>query len=96
MIPTFSQDKSFFIKRSTTRVDRLSKGEVDEARSRRVREIHMWSIIREILSYSCFLWIVYAITYSSRNEQAFRQVNHLRQFFLNTRHVDQDYTKVKR
>jgi hypothetical protein len=90
-----NKDTSIFISRSHTRANRLTKYEVEEARSRRLRNIQMWSIIREILSYLFFLWIIYAISYSNRNENAFRQVNHLRRFFMNIGHVNHDYTKVK-
>ncbi len=72
----------------------MTKYEVEEARSRRVREVQMWSIIREILSYLCFLWLIYVITYSNNNQNAFRQVNHLRQYFMNIGHKKNDYTKV--
>jgi hypothetical protein len=77
------------------RAKRLTKYEVEEARRRRRKEIQMWSSIREILSYVCFLWIVYAVAYSNRNNNAFLQVNHLRHFFLNIGHSQYDYTKVK-
>jgi len=86
---------SVFISRSHARANRLTKSEVEEARNRRLRDVQMWSIIREILSYLCFLWIIYAIAYSNRNENAFRQVNHLRRFFMNIGHANHDYTKVK-
>jgi len=54
----------------------------------------MWSIVREILSYLCFLWIVYTIACSNRTNNDVLQVNHLREFFLNIGHPDYDYTKV--
>ena len=65
-----------------------------EARSRRAREIQMWSIIRDILSYLCFLWTIYVITYSTRHSNASHQVKHLRQLFLNIDRPQHDYTKV--
>ena len=86
---------SIFLNRSRVRANRLTKYEVEEARSRRLRTVQMWSIIREILSYLIFLWMIYTIAYSNRNDNAFRQVNHLCQFFLNTGHRNYDYTKVK-
>jgi hypothetical protein len=89
------QNKSLFITRSRTRANRLNIDEVKEARSRRVKEIQMWSIIREILSYLCYLWIVYALTFATRDNNSFMQVNHLRHFFLNIGHSQHDYTKVK-
>ncbi len=84
-----------FINRSRTRANRLNKAELTEARNRRLKDLHMWSIIREVLSYSCFLWTLYVITYSNRDSNAFLQVNHLRNFFLNIGHSSYDYTKVR-
>jgi hypothetical protein len=55
----------------------------------------MWSVIRETLIYLCFVLILCLITYSNRNQNSFLQVNHLRKFFLNTRQLNQDYTKVR-
>jgi hypothetical protein len=54
----------------------------------------MWSIIREIFIYLCFLCFLNVITYSNMNSNGFYQVNHLRKFILNKRQSDQDYTKV--
>jgi hypothetical protein len=54
----------------------------------------MWSIIREIFIYLCFLCFLNVITYSNMNSNGFYQVNHLRKFILNKRQIDQDYTKV--
>jgi len=67
---------------------------VEEARIHRAEYIQMWSIVREILSYLCFLWIVYTIACSNRTNNDVLQVKHLRQFFLNIGHPDYDYTKV--
>lgn len=54
----------------------------------------MWAIIREILSYLTFLALLYFLTYSNLNFNSYYQVQHLRKFFLNTRQINNDYTKV--
>jgi len=54
----------------------------------------MWRIIREILSYLFFLIIIYLVTYSNINPNSFFEVKHLRNFFLNSRQIDNDYTKI--
>jgi hypothetical protein len=64
------------------------------AREQRLKEIRMWSIIQEITAYLCFLWILYAISYSNRNNNDFLQVNHLRHFVLNIGHSNNDYTQI--
>jgi hypothetical protein len=86
--------QSPFIYRSQARVSRLNKGELTWLRDERVKELKMWSIIREIFTYFCFLSLLYAVTYSNINPNQFNQVNHLRKFILNSRQIDQDYTKV--
>jgi len=73
----------------------LNKAELVYARDQRLKEIHMWSIIREITTYLCFIWILYVISYSSRNNNDFLQVNHLRHFFLNIESSNNDYTQVR-
>jgi hypothetical protein len=72
----------------------LNEAEVACARRRRLKELHMWSIIREGLTYISFLLVLCVLIYSNRNGNAFYQMNHLRKFFLNTRQMDNDYTKV--
>jgi hypothetical protein len=54
----------------------------------------MWSIIREILTYLCFLSLLYSVTYSNLNPNGFYEVNHLKKFILNSREIDEDYTTV--
>jgi hypothetical protein len=73
----------------------LNQAELTYARDQRLKEIHMWSIIREILVYLCFMWILYVISYSNRNNNDFLQVNHLRHFFLNIESSTNDYTQVR-
>ena len=55
----------------------------------------MWSIIREILIYLCFLTLIYLISYANMNSHSFYQVKHLRRYFLNTNRGGNDYTKVR-
>ena len=55
----------------------------------------MWSIIREILTYLCFVSLICTITYSNHNLNSYYQVKHLQKYFLNSRQINLDYTKVK-
>ena len=64
------------------------------ARRQRLQEIHMWSILREIFTYVCFLAILCVVTYSNRQSNSFLQVDHLRKFLLNSRESNLDYMKV--
>ncbi|CAF4339360.1 unnamed protein product, partial [Adineta steineri] len=90
------QKKSLFTYRQPIRVNRLNESEINSARNERLNEIHMWSIIREILIYICFLTVLYNIIYSNRNSNSFLQVNHSRDFFLNSRQINCDYTKISK
>jgi hypothetical protein len=72
----------------------LNEAEVACARRRRLKELHMWSIIREGLTYFSFLLVLCVLVYSNQNINAFYQMNHLKKFFLNTRQMDNDYTQV--
>ena len=89
-----SKPKPFFIYRRPTQTNRLNEAEVADARQQRLKEICMWSIIREALTYICFLSLLFSITYSNQNPNSFLEVNHLRKYFLNSRQNDLDYTKV--
>jgi hypothetical protein len=84
------------IYRSSRAIDRLSAGELSYARQQRFKEIEMWSIIKEFMFYAVFFTLICLITLSNRGTHQFYQVNHLRHYFLNTRQINQDYTKVNR
>lgn len=63
-------------------------------REKRLKEIEMWSIIREVVIYFVFLLLLFVVVYSNRDSNAFVQVNHLRKYFLNVRQDDLDFTRV--
>ena len=87
---------SAFASRSVVpeRAARLDHGEVARAREKRLKEIQMWAIIREFFTYFFFLTLLFLLTYSHSNDNAFYQVQHLKRTFLDTRQSDSDYTKV--
>ncbi|UJR06650.1 hypothetical protein I4U23_010936 [Adineta vaga] len=89
-----TKKQSLFTYRSPIRANRLNETQVTHLRHQRLKELQMWSIIREMLLYLCFLSLLYVIIYSNRDSNAFLQVNHLRKYFLNLRQNDLDYTKV--
>ena len=87
-------NQSPFNHRFKTQANRLNQAELAYIRDRRLKEIQMWSIIREIFTYLTFLTLLYVITYSNINQQAFYEVKHLRQFFHNSRQIDNNYIQV--
>jgi len=53
-----------------------------------MKEIKMWSIIREFLTYLCFLLFLYVIIYSNRDLNSYFQVQHLRKYFSNSNNYE--------
>ncbi len=80
--------------RPRLRANCLNDAELVCARYHRLKQIHMWSIIREIFLYICFLSLLSVIVYSNRDSNSYFQVKHLRKYFLNSRQMDNDYSKV--
>ncbi len=80
--------------RPRIRANCLNEAELVCARYHRLKQIHMWSIIREIFLYLCFLSLLSVIVYSNRDFNSYLQVKHLRKYFLNSRQMDNDYSKV--
>lgn len=69
------------------RANRLTKEEIDFARFQRLKDIHMWSIIYETLTYICFLLLLFVIVYSNRNYNSYLQVKHLKNYFQNSNYL---------
>ena len=92
----FLLKNSSYIYRSSKGIDRLNQGELAFARQQREKEVQMWSIIHEFVIYVIFITLICLITFSNRGENHFYQVKHLRSYFLNTRQIDQDFTKVRK
>ncbi|CAF3869870.1 unnamed protein product, partial [Adineta steineri] len=86
--------QSLFSTPSLKSINRLNENEIANARDQRLKEIQMWSIIREFLIYFIFAILVFLITYSNREQNSFYQVNHLRAYFLNERQTTADYTNI--
>lgn len=75
-------------------IHRLNKEQLIDARQKRLKEIQIDSILRDLIIYSLFLIVICLISYSNRTEDSFYEVQHLRKYFLNQREIDNDYTKV--
>ncbi len=56
-----SNEVGLFIYQPSIRINRLTEAEVICARNQRLKEIYMWSIIRETLTYLCFLSFLSAV-----------------------------------
>ncbi|UJR16862.1 hypothetical protein I4U23_003760 [Adineta vaga] len=74
--------KSLFISRtSSIHRSRLTEGEIAFARERRLKEIQMWSILRELFLYLIFFSSLSVIVYSQSQYNSFLQVDHLQKYF---------------
>jgi hypothetical protein len=82
--------KIYFRKNDFEGVNRIDEAKLVFIRNQRIKELKMWSFIRKVSTYGCFLAVLYTITYSNLNPDGFNQVNHLQKFILNTRKID-DY-----
>ncbi|CAF1074084.1 unnamed protein product [Adineta steineri] len=82
------------VRQSSPRVNRLNKAELIHARKQRLNEIQMWSILREVSIYLCFIITLYLIIYSNRDLNSYLQVNHLQKYLSNSRQIDCDFTKI--
>lgn len=68
---------------------------VAKARESRLREIRLWSSVRQLVVYGCYLAVLYALIYGDRNPHCFHQVHHLKRFLLNPQNYTHDYTQVR-
>ncbi len=75
-------------------MNRLDENEIAYAREQRLKEIQMWSMLQEFATYLIFLIFVFLVTFSNQEQNSFLQVKHLRKYILNTREINEDYTKV--
>ncbi|CAF4112645.1 unnamed protein product, partial [Adineta steineri] len=82
------------ISHTSKRITRLNENEVAFLREQRLKEIQMWSIIREFIIYAIFLILLCIISFSNRTQNSFYQTDHLQKYFLNTRQTDCDYTQI--
>ena len=89
-----ADNKSLFTYRPRPRIDRLNQAQVAAARHQRLKEVQMWSFIREASMYICFITVLSVLVYTSRRPDSYLQVDHFRNYFLNTRQPDLDYTQV--
>ena len=91
---TFVQDNTITADRTSIKIDRLTKKEVEEKRKIRLKEIEMWSYIRQLLIYSFYLCTLYTISYANRNSNSYQHVQHLKNFFLGSTNSSFNYAKV--
>jgi hypothetical protein len=74
--------------------------QLEAARLERMKELQMYDILRELLLYSFFLWILLVISYGFRDPAAFFYKNSLTNLFIDNglgdfAGPDESFTKVR-
>ena len=68
---------------------------VEKARQVRLKEIKMWSVVRELVFYSFFLWILMVISYRNRSELMYTYKTSMEQVFIVTNDTNHWFMKVR-
>ena len=80
--------------RKSTPSNRLTQGQLAQARDARLRDKHMWQAVREMLGFIFLAFTIYTLSYLERDPNASFQVTHLRNLFLNVGKPNNDFTQV--
>ncbi|CAF1643684.1 unnamed protein product [Adineta ricciae] len=88
------KDYSLVDCQSLKRVNRLTESELIYARDNRLKELEMWSILRQFSRHIVFAILIFLVTYSNHQQNSFFQVNHLRKYLLHPGEVDHDFTQI--
>jgi hypothetical protein len=67
----------------------LNDGEVLEAKERRLKEIKMWEIMREIIAYGIFLWVLLTISLSSLSSNYYWYQKNIQKLFVSSNQVQE-------
>ncbi|KAL3876324.1 hypothetical protein ACJMK2_034186 [Sinanodonta woodiana] len=65
------------------------------ARIQRLKEIQMWAVIREIIFYAFFLWILMVVSYRNRDQNSYYYKYSLQQIFILTSDTGQSFTDIE-
>lgn len=58
------------------------KVELERARDYRIKELKMYDILRELVFYSCFVWVILAVSYDFRDPKSFSVKDNMVQTFI--------------
>lgn len=97
--PYLEQDEAWLHnegpRRRTLQHHKVDEETLAEIRRVRKNEMEMWEIIKEIISYSMFLWVFLALSYSNRDPNAYYLQNHLQNVFIREGMLDDtDFTQA--
>ncbi|XP_033750161.1 uncharacterized protein LOC117334568 isoform X2 [Pecten maximus] len=67
---------------------------LDKAREVRLKEIKMWAVVREIIFYSFFVWILMVISYQNRSTDSYLYKFSMEQVFIITNDTNHKFEKI--
>ncbi|OWF53241.1 Location of vulva defective 1 [Mizuhopecten yessoensis] len=67
---------------------------LEKARAVRMKEIKMWAVIREIIFYSFFVWILMVISYQNRSTNSYLYKFSMEQVFIITNDTNHKFEKI--
>ena len=62
----------------------LVDAELDEFREKRMKELKIENIIKKCIWHSAFLWLIYVVSYSNRDINAFSYQSMIKNLFIQT------------
>ena len=68
--------------------------ELEIAKTKRLKEIQMWVVIREIVIYSFFLWILLFVAFRQMNSETFLYKDTMERVYIKNNETDVDFSKV--
>ncbi|XP_013386314.1 uncharacterized protein LOC106155845 [Lingula anatina] len=68
---------------------------LEQARENRLKELRMYDILREIIFYSVFVWMLLVISYGNRDPYNFYLREHMENEFVFKGHTTIDFTKLQ-
>ena len=49
----------------------MDEEELNDAREKRMREVKIWKLLREIASYAMFIWILVIVSYTNKDTNSY-------------------------
>ena len=68
--------------------------QLEQIRTRRLKEVRMWSVIREILSYCIFIMILLVLSHRNRGPDNFWYKDTMYRTFISSTDTDVNFEKV--
>ena len=74
----------------------MNRAALEAAREKRMKEVKMWDVIKEIASYFIYLWVLLVLSYGNRDPNAYLLKSGFEGSLLRFGDDDFDYRKASR